>query len=156
GLHPHADVGFAGRAWRPRSRRPRAPHPDGPPRRAGGDGRARRLPPLGRRELHHRADPGRRRRLERLAQPHRRLRAQGRRRMSDSIERAEVIVCSPGRNFVTLRLTTAGGLVGLGDATLNGRELATAAYLEQHLVPLLSGRDPDRIEDTWQYLYVGG
>jgi mannonate dehydratase len=75
--------------------------------------------------------------------------------MSDSIERAELIVCSPGRNFVTLRLTTSDGLVGLGDATLNGRELAVATYLEQHLFPLLAGRDPDRIEDTWQYLYKG-
>jgi mannonate dehydratase len=75
--------------------------------------------------------------------------------MSDSIERAEVIVCSPGRNFVTLRLTTADGFVGLGDATLNGRELAAAVYLNEHVCPLLTGRDADRIEDTWQYLYKG-
>jgi mannonate dehydratase len=46
-------------------------------------------------------------------------------------------------------------VTGLGDATLNGRELAVAAYLRDHLVPLLTGRDPDRIEDTWQYLYKG-
>jgi mannonate dehydratase len=71
------------------------------------------------------------------------------------IERAEVFVCSPGRNFVTLRLTTSDGVTGLGDATLNGRELAVASYLRDHLVPLLIGRDPARIEDTWQYLYRG-
>ena len=45
------------------------------------------------------------------------------------IAHAEVLVTSPGRNFVTLRITTDDGVVGLGDATLNGRELAVAAYL---------------------------
>ena len=40
---------------------------------------------------------------------------------------AKVIICSPGRNFVTLKLTTEDGITGLGDATLNGRELAVAA-----------------------------
>ncbi|HZM53164.1 MAG TPA: D-mannonate dehydratase ManD [Vicinamibacteria bacterium] len=68
---------------------------------------------------------------------------------------ARVIVCSPGRNFVTLKVTTEDGIYGLGDATLNGRELAVAAYLAEHVVPLLIGRDARRIEDTWQYLYKG-
>ena len=68
---------------------------------------------------------------------------------------ARVIVCSPGRNFVTLKVTTEDGVYGLGDATLNGRELAVAAYLGEHVVPLLVGRDARRIEDTWQYLYKG-
>jgi mannonate dehydratase len=68
---------------------------------------------------------------------------------------ARVIVCSPGRNFVTLKLVTEDGLHGLGDATLNGRELAVASYLNDHVVPLLIGRDARRIEDTWQYLYKG-
>ncbi|MGH2465117.1 MAG: bifunctional D-altronate/D-mannonate dehydratase, partial [Candidatus Limnocylindrales bacterium] len=72
------------------------------------------------------------------------------------IERAEVIVTSPGRNFVTLRLTTSDGVQGVGDATLNGRELAVASYLQDHVCPLLIGRDPQQIEDTWQYLYRGG
>jgi mannonate dehydratase len=68
---------------------------------------------------------------------------------------ASVIVCSPGRNFVTLRLVTEDGLSGIGDATLNGRELSVAAYLSDHVIPLLVGRDARRIEDTWQYLYKG-
>src|SRR5712691_1968116 len=68
---------------------------------------------------------------------------------------AKVIVCSPGRNFVTLKLTTEDGVHGLGDATLNGRELAVKSYLEDHVAPLLIGRDARRIEDTWQYLYKG-
>ena len=53
----------------------------------------------------------------------------------------KVIVCSPGRNFVTLKLVTEDGVYGLGDATLNGRELAVAAYLSEHVAPLLVGRD---------------
>src|SRR3954451_14133467 len=69
------------------------------------------------------------------------------------IERAEVIVTSPDRNFVTLKLTTDDGLTGLGDATLNGRELAVVSYLRDHVVPLLLGRDASRIEDTGQFLY---
>ncbi len=71
------------------------------------------------------------------------------------IERVDVVVTSPGRNFVTLKVTTSDGVVGLGDATLNGRELAVASYLRDHVAPLLVGRDPHAIEDTWQYLYRG-
>jgi mannonate dehydratase len=68
---------------------------------------------------------------------------------------ARVIVTSPGRNFVTLKLETDDGVTGVGDATLNGRELAVESYLRDHVMPLLIGRDPARIEDTWQYLYQG-
>src|SRR6476660_5024647 len=72
-----------------------------------------------------------------------------------TITAGRVIVCSPGRNFVTLRLETADGVAGLGDATLNGRERAVASYLDDHVVPLLIGRDARRIEDIWHYLYKG-
>ncbi|GAA1646264.1 D-mannonate dehydratase ManD [Georgenia ruanii] len=75
--------------------------------------------------------------------------------MASRIRSAEVLVTSPSRNFVTLKVTTDDGVVGWGDATLNGRELAVASYLRDHLVPLLVGRDAERIEDTWQYLYRG-
>lgn len=68
---------------------------------------------------------------------------------------AKVIVCSPGRNFVTLKLVTEDGISGLGDATLNGRELAVSSYLTNHMIPLLIGRDARRIEDIWQYFYKG-
>jgi mannonate dehydratase len=71
------------------------------------------------------------------------------------IESARVIVTSPGRNFVTFEIVTDEGISGLGDATLNGRELAVVSYLEDHVVPMLLGRDAARIEDTWQYLYRG-
>jgi mannonate dehydratase len=72
-----------------------------------------------------------------------------------TITSAEVFVTSPGRNFVTLKVTTSDGVTGLGDATLNGRELSVVSYLRDHVAPLLIGRDPQQIEDTWQYLYRG-
>jgi len=68
---------------------------------------------------------------------------------------ARVVVCSPGRNYVTLVIETEDGVIGVGDATLNGRELSVASYLSDHLCPLLIGRDVRRIEDTWQYFYRG-
>ena len=71
------------------------------------------------------------------------------------IVKAEVFVTCPGRNFVTLKITTEDGITGLGDATLNGRELSVASYLQDHLCPQLIGRDAHRIEDIWQFFYKG-
>ena len=71
------------------------------------------------------------------------------------ITSARVVVCSPGRNFVTLVIETDQGVTGIGDATLNGRELSVASYLTDHVIPCLIGRDPRAIEDIWQYLYRG-
>ncbi|MCR9078872.1 MAG: D-galactonate dehydratase family protein [Hyphomonadaceae bacterium] len=71
------------------------------------------------------------------------------------ITNAKVIVTCPGRNFVTLKIETDQGLYGIGDATLNGRELAVVAYLQEHVVPCLIGRDAGQIEDIWQFLYRG-
>jgi mannonate dehydratase len=71
------------------------------------------------------------------------------------ITEAKVLVSSPGRNFVTLKVSTDQGIYGLGDATLNGRELAVASYLQDHLIPCLIGRDPFQSEDIWQYFYRG-
>jgi mannonate dehydratase len=71
------------------------------------------------------------------------------------ITNARVIVTSPRRNFVTLKIETDKGLSGLGDATVNGRELSVASYLSDHVIPTLIGRDAQQIEDIWQYLYRG-
>ena len=68
---------------------------------------------------------------------------------------AKVIITSPGRNFVTLKLTTEDGVYGLGDATVNGRELAVGELPHRSRHPVLIGRDARRIEDIWQYLYKG-
>ncbi len=71
------------------------------------------------------------------------------------ITAADVIVTCPGRNYVTLKITTEDGVTGIGDATLNGRELSVVSYLRDHVCPLLVGRDAGRINDIWQFLYRG-
>ncbi|AJQ97052.1 D-mannonate dehydratase ManD [Gynuella sunshinyii] len=68
---------------------------------------------------------------------------------------AKVIVSCPGRNFVTLKLITDEGVYGIGDGTLNGREKSVVSYLEDYVIPCLIDKDPQRIEDIWQYLYRG-
>ena len=68
---------------------------------------------------------------------------------------ARVIVTCPGRNFVTIKIVTEDGIHGIGDATLNGREKAVVAYLEDYVIPCLIGRDARRIEDIWQFFYRG-
>lgn len=50
---------------------------------------------------------------------------------------------------------TECGLVGIGDATVNGREMAVYTYLREHVAPCLIGRNAHDIEDIWQYLYRG-
>ena len=71
------------------------------------------------------------------------------------IAEARVLATCPGRNFITLKIVTEDGLHGLGDATLNGREMAVVSYLNDHVIPTLIDRDAARIEDTWQSLYRG-
>lgn len=71
------------------------------------------------------------------------------------IEEIRVMLSCPGRNFVTVKVVTDKGVYGLGDATLNGREMAVVAYLKEHVAPCLIGRNPHQIEDIWQYLYKG-
>jgi mannonate dehydratase len=71
------------------------------------------------------------------------------------ITAARVITTCPGRNFVTLKIEVEGGLTGIGDATLNGRELSVVSYLEDHVIPALIGKDARQIEDIWQFLYRG-
>lgn len=67
----------------------------------------------------------------------------------------KIIASCPARNFVTVKIETDEGVFGWGDATLNGREMAVVAYLEEHIKPCLIGKDAHQIEDIWQYLYKG-
>ncbi len=71
------------------------------------------------------------------------------------IEQARTVLTCPGRNFVTVVIETEDGVRGIGDATLNGRELAVASYLDDHVLPLLIGLDARSIEDIWHSLYKG-
>jgi mannonate dehydratase len=64
------------------------------------------------------------------------------------------ITCPARTNFVIVKVVTdQPGLVGYGNGTMIGAELAIATLIEQHLKPRLLGADPDRIEDTWQLLH---
>jgi mannonate dehydratase len=64
-----------------------------------------------------------------------------------------VIVTCPGRNYVFVKVfTDQPGLYGVGEGTLNGSEPVVAEAI-RHMAHLLIGRDPQRIEDTWQLLY---
>ena len=75
--------------------------------------------------------------------------------MSSVITDVKVWVTHTKRNYCFLKIYTAEGLSGVGDATLNGRELAVAALLREHLRPMLIGRDADDIEDIWQSIHRG-
>ncbi len=46
------------------------------------------------------------------------------------ITAARVMVTCLGRNFVTLKIETDQGVYGIGDGTLNGRELSVVTYLQ--------------------------
>jgi Mandelate racemase / muconate lactonizing enzyme, N-terminal domain len=69
------------------------------------------------------------------------------------IERAYTRLTCPGRNFFTLKILTDEGVFGLGDGTLNGRELAVKVCLDDYVIPCLVGSDPRNIDDIWPYLY---
>ena len=71
------------------------------------------------------------------------------------ITSADVFIGGPGKNYVTLKISTDQGIYGLGDATLNNRETLPAAYLRDYLVPNLIGMDPRNSEDIWQFFYRG-
>src|ERR1700754_3643072 len=80
----------------------------------------------------------------------------GRNSKSMKITSAKVIVTCPGRNFVTLKIETDQGVYGVGDGTLNGRELSVVSYLQDHVTPSLRGSDPPLSKDFWKSLYRAG
>jgi len=78
------------------------------------------------------------------------------RKLTLKIKEIRVIVTCPHLNYIIVKiLTDQDGLYGVGDASLAGRGLAVATALEKHIAPLLIGRDSDRIEDIWQYIFRG-
>jgi mannonate dehydratase len=51
-------------------------------------------------------------------------------------------------------VTNQPGLYGWGDATCTGSELGVAKFLEEHMKPGILGRNPMRLEDIWQTLFL--
>ena len=68
----------------------------------------------------------------------------------------KVIVTCPGRNYVFVKIVTdEPSLYRNRRCHSQWARLAVASALKDHIVPLLIGRDPDRIEDIWQYVFRG-
>lgn len=57
--------------------------------------------------------------------------------------------------FLLVRIETNTGLVGWGEATLEGNAPAVAAVVDQFM-EMIGGEDPRRIEHLWQRMYRGG
>ncbi len=60
----------------------------------------------------------------------------------------------PKRNYTFVKIYTDEGLTGLGEAGINGKELALKGLVETYR-PILIGMDPARIEHIWQTLWRG-
>ena len=60
----------------------------------------------------------------------------------------------PGRNYTFVKIYTDEGLTGLGEAGINGKELALKGLIDTY-APILRGMDPSRIEHIWQTLWRG-
>jgi mannonate dehydratase len=69
------------------------------------------------------------------------------------ISRVSTILTCPDRNYLIVRVETDTGVVGYGDATLNGRERAVQVLVEEHLAGWLEGHEAERIEDIWQMIF---
>ena len=94
-----------------------------------------------------------------MAQPEAAVRAQEavrRGRPPLKITDVKTILTQPGgEHLVVVKvLTSEPGLYGVGCATHGERPLAVAAAIDQHVKPLLIGKQCDRIEDIWQTSYV--
>ncbi len=74
------------------------------------------------------------------------------------IRDVKVFLTAPaGINLVVVKVETSeAGLYGLGCATFSQRYLAVQTFVEEHLRPLLLGRDVDRIEELWQLMTLHG
>jgi galactonate dehydratase len=59
---------------------------------------------------------------------------------------------APRRNWIFVFVETDAGITGIGEATTEWHEHAVAQMIEQHMGPVLVGRDPTRVEQAWQFL----
>ena len=59
---------------------------------------------------------------------------------------------APSRNWIFVEVQTDAGITGVGEATTEYHEHAVVAMIEQHLAPLLIGKDPTRVTHAWQQM----
>lgn len=78
-----------------------------------------------------------------------------RRNLPLKITNVETFLIRPKRNYLIVKITTSDGVVGWGDATLNGRELVVQTLLDSYLKDLLIGHDASKISEIWQMIYTG-
>ena len=70
------------------------------------------------------------------------------------LERLEILQMGTSwRNLIIARITTDGGIVGLGDATIQWGDEAVVAYLPVLFERYARGRDPRRVEALWNHIY---
>jgi mannonate dehydratase len=77
-------------------------------------------------------------------------------RPAPKITDVRTILTQPGGEHLVLvkALISKPGLYGVGCATHGERPLAVAAAIDQHVTPLLVGKECDWVEDIWQTWYV--
>jgi len=71
------------------------------------------------------------------------------------ISQVETIMTSPGRNYLIVKITTDDGIIGYGDATLNGRELAVKTVIDEYIADIITGQEASNIAEIWQMIYRG-
>lgn len=71
------------------------------------------------------------------------------------IEHVETFLFRSCRNYLLVKIITDDGVVGWGDATLNGREMVVKSLIDNYLEDMLIGCDASRIQEIWQMIYIG-
>ncbi|WP_319475278.1 enolase C-terminal domain-like protein [Marispirochaeta aestuarii] len=67
----------------------------------------------------------------------------------------ETYLFRSSRNYLLVKIETDDGIVGWGDATLNGREMVVQILVDNYLKDLLVGTDASKINEIWQMIYIG-
>jgi len=69
------------------------------------------------------------------------------------IKDIQTIITSTAANYLIVKIITDNNIIGYGDASLNGRELAVKTVIDKYLSTWLIGLDADKIEEIWQMVF---